>query len=265
MQQRLVLLLASCAALWAATQTEIPLKVRTRVELFKGSNEYQASEVVQPIALDRTAVIICDMWDNHWCKGATGRVGELVDKANPFLEKLRARNVLIIHAPSETMDFYKDDRRRLAMLNMPQAPPPPALSLSDPPLPVDSSNGGCDTPDSFYKAWKREHPRLIIGPNDLISDKGEEVYSALKLRGITHLLVMGVHTNMCILNRSFAIRQMTKWGLKCILIRDLTDSMYNPADRPYVSHDAGTQLVIEHIEKYWAPSTTSADILAAMK
>jgi hypothetical protein len=75
---------------------------------------------------------------------------------------------------------------------------------------------------------------------------------------------MGVHTNMCILNRTFAIKQMTKWGVRCVLVRDLTDSMYNPKDRPFVAHDRGTALVIEHIEKYWAPTVLSADLIAAL-
>jgi hypothetical protein len=42
-------------------------------------------------------------------------------------------------------------------------------------------------------------------------------------------------------------------GVRCNLVRDLTDAMYNPARRPFVSHDHGTELVIEHIEKYWRP------------
>jgi hypothetical protein len=39
--------------------------------------------------------------------------------------------------------------------------------------------------------------------------------------------------------------------------------MYNPQDPPHVSHDAGTQLVIEYIEKYWCPTAISADLLRA--
>ena len=75
---------------------------------------------------------------------------------------------------------------------------------------------------------------------------------------------MGVHANMCILNRSFAIKQMTNWGIRCILVRDLTDAMYNPRKAPYVSHAAGTELVIQHIEKYWCPTVLSADLIAAL-
>jgi hypothetical protein len=74
---------------------------------------------------------------------------------------------------------------------------------------------------------------------------------------------MGVHTNMCILNRSFAIKQMTKWGLRCILVRDLTDAMYDPKAQPFVTHEQGTELVIQHIEKHWCPTVESAELLRA--
>ncbi|MBI3679761.1 MAG: isochorismatase family protein [Acidobacteria bacterium] len=244
----------------------ITLKVRSRVEAFKGSGQWQAVELGYPLPLDATAAVICDMWDKHWCRGANERVGGLVTKMEPFLERLRASGVLIIHAPSETMEFYKESAPRRAVLGFSKVAPPEPLGLTDPPLPVDASDGGCDTPgDSSYKAWKRQHAGLTIGPNDLISDNGQEIYNVLSLRGIKHLLVMGVHTNMCILNRTFAIRQMTKWGIRCILVRDLTDAMYDPKDKPYVSHEAGTGLVVEHIEKYWAPSTLSVDVLRALR
>jgi hypothetical protein len=72
---------------------------------------------------------------------------------------------------------------------------------------------------------------------------------------------MGVHTNMCVLNRPFAIKQLVRWGVPVALVRDLTDAMYNPARAPYVSHAAGTELVIGYIERFWCPSVTSQDLL----
>jgi hypothetical protein len=57
---------------------------------------------------------------------------------------------------------------------------------------------------------------------------------------------------------------MVKWGIRCILVRDLTDAMYNPASRPFVSHAEGTELVIQFIERHWAPTTTSADLLKGL-
>jgi peptidase E len=71
---------------------------------------------------------------------------------------------------------------------------------------------------------------------------------------------MGVHTNYCVVARSFGIRQMLKLGKNVVLARDLTDALYDPRQPPFVSHARGTELVIEHIERYLCPSIPSADL-----
>jgi len=256
-----LLLLALC--LRPARAADITIDLRSRVEVFKGSGDWREVSLRQSLPAEKTAVLICDMWDKHWCGGATQRVNALAAKMAPFLESARRQGIRIIHAPSETMAFYADAPQRKAILALPKIEPPAPLVLPDPPLPIDDKHGGCDTPDQFYKAWTREHPGLRIDPADVISDSGPEIYSFLRDRGIHTLLVMGVHTNMCVLNRTFAIKKMTALGIHCILVRDLTDAMYNPQDAPYVSHDAGTQLVIEYIEKYWCPTALSTDLLRA--
>jgi len=267
----LALLLTALAAVicHAAADSELRLMLRSRVELYRGSGEWREAAIEEPFSPSSSALILCDMWDRHWCQGATGRVETLAHQMEPVIERLRSHGVLIIHAPSETMKYYAQASQRLNILAIAPAQPPAGLALTDPPLPIDDSDGGCDTPNNplpvNYRAWTREHAAIRIAPEDLISDDGREVYSALQSRGIKTLLVAGVHANMCILNRTFAIRQMTRWGVRCILIRDLTDSMYNPARRPFVSHEQGTQLVIEHIEKYWAPTVTSAELMRALK
>src|SRR6266511_573358 len=82
----------------------------------------------------------------------------------------------------------------------------------------------------------------------------------LRQEGITNIALMGVHTNICVLNRSFGVRQMTQLGFQVVLVRDLADSMYDPRTRPFVSHSRGTELVIEHIEARWRPSIMSDDL-----
>jgi len=154
---------------------------------------------------------------------------------------------------------------RQRALTAPQVAPPPDAERPDSPLPVDASDHGSDTGETeTYKAWDRQHPGIGINQErDIISDEGTEVYSYLQHQGIAHLLIMGVHTNMCVLHRTFAIKQMVRWGVDVALIRDLTDAMYNPAMPPYVSHDEGTGLVIEFIEKFWCPSVESKDLIGA--
>jgi len=247
------------------SEVTLRLKLRTRVETFKGSGVWDEVTLLKQVPVAEVAIIICDMWDKHWCEGASLRCGALAARMAPVVKAARAKGLQIIHAPSETMNFYKDtpQRRRLVLAPMAELPVP--LEISEPPLPIDDSDGGCDSGQKpWYKAWTRENAKIDIGEFDGISDNGQEVYRFLRQRGIKYLIVMGVHTNMCVLNRSFAIRQMTRWGIHCLLARDLTDTMYNPQMRPFVSHDKGTELVIAHIEKYWCPSLLSGDLVARL-
>ena len=260
--RKLVLTMIVIALIGPLFGQEVHVNLRSRVELYKGSGDWQEVQISQALEPKRTAIILCDVWDKHWCRGATQRVGELAPNINTLVEAARARGVLIIHAPSDTMKFYADAPQRKAVLAIPAVAPPKPRDIVDPPLPIDDSDGGCDTPgDETKYIWTRQHAAIRIAEGDLISDQGSEVFNALHARGTTHLLVMGVHTNMCILNRTFAIKQMTNWGVRCILVRDLTDAMYNPQMAPHVSHAAGTELVIQHIEKYWCPTVLSADLI----
>jgi len=221
-------------------------------------------EVVERRRFDgpATALIICDMWDHHWSAGATVRVGQLAPQIDELADHLRRRGSLIIHAPSETLDFYHDHPARRRMLRIPRIDPPEPRPHPDPPLPIDDSDGGSDTGESQpHRAWSRQHPGIRIMDDDLISDDGAEIFSALQNAGITTVAIAGVHTNMCVLDRSFGIKNLVRWGLDTILVRDLTDAMYNPAMPPYVSHERGTELVVEHIEQYWCPSVSSAELL----
>jgi len=102
---------------------------------------------------------------------------------------------------------------------------------------------------------------VIDEDQDVISDNGAELFNLYRQRGIENILILGVHTNMCVLGRSFAIKAMVRWGFNVVLIRDLTDAMYNPAKPPYVSHEEGTRLIVEYIEKFWCPTMLSEDLV----
>jgi len=245
--------------------SDMHLILRRRIQPYGASGPWTEANFEQILAPARTAIVITDMWDKHWCRGATERVGQIAVRMEPLLERARAAGVLIIHAPSETMGFYAGSEGRKLAESALHADPPQAEPLHDPPLPIDDSNGGCDTPgDTEHRAWSRETPLLTIAPGDVISDSGTEIYNVLRQHGIDTVFYMGVHANMCILNRTFGIRQMARWGIHCILVRDLTDAMYEPSSRPFVSHAAGTELVIEYIEQHWAPTVTSVQMMQAL-
>jgi nicotinamidase-related amidase len=257
----------TCAgfACWSAESTVYHLTLRSRVQLFRGSADWSEAQIDYSFDPAKSAVIVCDMWDKHWCRGANARVAELAKKLQPVLEFSRSKGMIIVHAPSDTMQFYANMPQRLRMLKLPSFAPPKEVQISAPALPIDDSDGGCDTAgDKEHRVWTCEQSVLKIAPDDYISDNGQEIYNLLRARGVQTIFYTGVHTNMCILNRSFAIKQMSRWGMHCILLRDLTDAMYGPQDAPHVSHQEGTELVVEYIEKYWSPTALSTDLGRAL-
>lgn len=243
----------------------LTLRLRSRLEPFRGSGAWEEVFLEKKVPIAEAAILICDMWDQHWCRGASERCEALARKMSPVVEAARAGGVQVIHCPSETMGFYADRLQRRRMTSAAAAAQPPPLDLKEPPLPIDDSDGGCDTAElPWYMAWTRQSPHIEIREEDGITDSGAEVYNFIRERGINTILYMGVHTNMCVLGRSFGIRQMTRLGIRSILVRDLTDTMYDPRDPPRVSHEEGTELVVRHIEKYWCPSILSSDLLEGL-
>ena len=158
----------------------------------------------------KTAIIICDMWDQHWCRGATRRVGELAPAMNRAVADARARGVLIIHAPSSCMDAYKDHPARKRAQAAPKAANLPAdisgwcnkIPAEEKGVyPIDQSDGGCDDGPTCPQGspWRKQVAAIEIRDEDAISDSGVEIWNLLESRGIDNVLLMGVHTNMCVL------------------------------------------------------------------
>jgi len=270
-------LFLSCAALGQAADpaAEGAVKLPVRwVTVATGSEQVDEHNGSRDIVPRETVILICDTWDKHWCASATKRCDALARQMAPLVEQARARGMHIIHAPSDTLDFYRDHpaRRRAQAAPLVKADVPLGSWCSlekerEGSLPIDDSDGGCDCQPQCknYKAWSRQHPAIRIDEVDLITDNGQEVYNYLRQQGIKNIVYMGVHTNMCVLGRSFGIRQMSKLGFNTVLVRDLTDTMYNPRMRPQVSHDAGTELVVRHVERHWCPTTTRLALVEGLR
>jgi len=251
----------------------LALSLRRLVQEPGASNQWKVVEERVMWEPARTAVVVCDMWDRHWCQGASVRVAEMAPRMNQVLAFLRDQGVLIIHSPSDTMGFYENHPGRQLARNAPkvdleaqQRAWAGRVRQEDPPHPIDSSDGGCDcqpqcqTPPMPPYPWQREISTLEIKADDAIA-AGAEPYFIMRQRGITNVILLGVHENMCVLNRPFGIRQLVRLGQNVALIRDLTDTMYNSRRRPQVDHFTGNDLMTWHIEKYWCPTLTSDQFL----
>ena len=271
----LIVCLGLAQSLRAKSET-LNLSLRSRAKTSPTGTEFKIVERKEAWDPKKTAIIIVDMWDDHWCKGAARRVGELAGPMNKVVKTARAKGIFIIHAPSSVADFYKGTPQRLRAQNAPFAKTKFPLATAERwgttwcwpdasregEFPIDDSDMGCDCPEKckIREAWTRQNSAIEIADADAITDRGQETFNLLAERGIDHVILMGVHLNMCVLGRPFAIREMVKQGITAALARDLTDTMYNHEMRPKVSHFDGTDLVVEHVEKYWCPTFLSSDL-----
>ena len=181
---------------------------------------------------ERTAVIVCDVWDRHHCLNAVRRMTEFLPRMNQLLTVCRSNGATIIHAPSDCMPAYEQHPARLRAQQAPNAPGRPAdveFWCSQIPTeeravyPIDQSDGGEDDDPAEHAEWaakltaegrnaalpwKAQNEAITIdAERDFISDRGDEIWNILKQQNIEHVMLVGVHTNMCVLGRPFGLRQ----------------------------------------------------------
>jgi nicotinamidase-related amidase len=261
-----------------ADDSMLQLQTRTREPSRVSQGEFKTVE--KTVAWDprKTALIIVDMWDDHWCKGAAQRVVELAGPVNELAATARKRGMLVVHCPSTCVDFYKDSAARQRAMDAPFAKAPIELATTqrwgtawcwpdksrEAELPIDDSDMGCDCEEKceIVPPWTRQIATIEIDEaRDAITDNGQELCNLFAEHGIENVLICGVHLNMCVLGRPVGIRQLVRLGKNVVLVRDMTDTMYNHRLSPHVSHFAGTDLVVQHVEKYWCPTIESTDLV----
>lgn len=264
----------------------LSLQLRYQTPVAAQGDRYHTLDRAANWNASATAIIVCDMWDSHHCYRAVQRSIEFAPRLNALLNDARRRGVTIIHAPSGCMDAYTNHPARRRAIDAPAANDYPSEiekwcytipAEEQVKYPIDQSDGGEDDTPEEHAAWEaqlRKEGRVVRAPwlkqmdlltidaeQDFISDQGKEVWNILQSRGIDNVILTGVHTNMCVLGRPFGLRRMAQGGKQTVLLRDLTDTMYNPAAWPYVSHFSGTDLIIDHIERHVCATITSDQLI----
>src|SRR5262245_13864876 len=84
-----------------AAEKTIALEVRRQEPV--GQERFETKLDKRQLAPRETAILICDMWNQHWCASATRRCGELASKMAPLIDRARAAGVHIVHSPSDTL------------------------------------------------------------------------------------------------------------------------------------------------------------------
>ena len=188
------------------------------------------------VAVDprRVAVVMVDTWNFHWCLTAASRCGSYVERFNVALEGCRALGMPVFWCPTDVADHYVGTPQRETAIAVPRVELPPSLEIPFRTIETYDSNGCMCGPGIKCRhnyGWDAIHPGLKVLPEDLMPEGTQELYSVCRGRGITHLIYMGFHTNVCTTGKPVGIRAMADAGLQCILARDMTDAItgYDPA------------------------------------
>ncbi|MSU65142.1 MAG: hypothetical protein EXS38_03340 [Opitutus sp.] len=248
-------LLAVCAA--RAAEIELTLQTRDPAT----GKIVLTSEKVDP---KHAGVIAVDVWNFHWCKTATMRVDAIVPRMNKALDAARALGMTVMLCPSDVVDNYVGYPQREAIFALPKYPVPAVENVTCPPVP---DAGGCACGRERCGGnfgWDGMHPALRIGEADLMPDTQAEVYAVCKKYGLTHLIYVGFHTQVCLLGKPMGLKAMKSAGLRCVLARDMTDAHpgYDPARN--FTPDLNTEQVVEHFEKHLSPTISFQSELAKL-
>ncbi len=253
---------------WERKPGDLTVPLRSRKQAAGGGWSESIGEVTLPV--DVSAIIVADMTDAHWCPSAATRLDAMAAKVNKLVSIARDAGMLIVHVPADTSEFYQDHpaRRRIeqiAGLTVERSYPVFPLRSNEvdlPPMPI--ANSDCPGGGASYAAWTRQHPAIAIHDTDVISGQGQQLYSYLASNGIDTLFYVGVHANTTLIERSYGMRQMSVWDMDCVLIRDLTDIMFDAGAPPQMPHETALQGVVEHLEKHLVSTITSQQLAAAL-
>ena len=234
---------------------------------------------------EKTAVVICDMWENYPCLRAKEEINKLAPKVNEFADLMRKKGCVIIHAPDGDVSLYARDKARQNLECLMERDFMKEtfyenfishifqfVSFSAEKFLTNKSkeyfdvffqknscsegcgcNPPCQSPLNFD--FGREHSAIKIDDNDfVVMDKFEEIYQLVRKKNIENILICGVHLNVCIVSRYYGVLNLLKLGCDVVIVRDLVDSLGRNAEI-VKTQELFNSLVIRYAEDYGLKTT----------
>lgn len=182
---------------------------------------------------------------------------------NECLDILREQGATVFVCPTDVVDAYvgfpqREDALGIDLLSLPESK---SFDCPDPP---NGPGCACLQRCRGNYGWNALNPNFRLAPSDLMPNSRAALYTLTKQRNITHLLYMGVHTQVCLLGKDIGLRNMKALDFDCILARDLTDSHPDYNLEKNVTPDDLTARTVAHFEQYLCPTVNLKDELVRM-
>lgn len=190
-------------------------------------------EMVLPLPVTQTALVLVDVWSSHFLASHAERSGQITrERIAPVLAAARGAGLTVIHAPTPAIAALYPEYRPEA------ADDAGAVTPSDPRddwPPRDLRAGrGVYAPfraprEPAYDDWDRSeqriHPAAEPRPGDFVVATGDELHRLLTRRRIPHLVYAGFAANRCIPFRDYGMRAFRERGYNLTLLRDCTTAV----------------------------------------
>ena len=205
-------------------------------------------------------VVIIDPWNYHWCMTASARVGAMAPRWNRALECARKLGMPVMWAPTDVASQYVGTPQRERALAVEYLTVPQTRGLS---CRFTAAVGRCMCGPGIHcvvnYGWDGMNPKLVIAEEDLIVSGLPEIYSLCKQRELTHIIYMGLHTNMCLFGKPPAMKNLHAAGLQCVLCRDINDAFTHYAPDARFTPDDGTAETDRDLERAGIPTINMVD------
>ena len=81
---------------------QLILRCQQLVQDEEGYATWRVQNGVGQWPAEKTALLLCDVWNSHWCRGAVARLDAMVERMEQVVRTVRDAGGLIVHAPSST-------------------------------------------------------------------------------------------------------------------------------------------------------------------
>lgn len=240
-----------------------PIEVVTQTRDAKTGTPLEAKRFLDP---RKTAVIIVDPWNYHWCMTWTEHAGGAVPRMNRVLHGCRKLGMQVLWAPTDVVSMYSGTPQRERALAFRYVSVPKARAFN---CPFTVPRGGCHCGPGLTCIPNYGHdgmpPDIDLTDSDLIVAGTQEVYSICKQLGITHLIYLGGAVNICLTGKPEGLGPMHEAGLECLVGRDLVEAWTTYDPRSNYTPEKGNAASVIDIERAGIPTIHMVDELRFRK